>query len=582
MRDFTRTTYYHSLQPVLLVLAGVYSVLAVLHYFVLPPPAKGIMITVAASSAIVLILAYLAMKQFKTALASYTGAIAAFIIVGIPVFNTLAHIYLQPDAKQTTNLIIIILAAGILVLELRWFLFSTITALIGWALILAPQLGSDDLIHYSVALAMTFTGSLVVNINRKQILNNLVEVRKLQTKQNKELLETQGELKKTITDLTEAKEAAEAAAIAKEQFLSNMSHELRTPLNAVIGLAELLQLNDPREDQVDDLNTLQYSADNLLQLINDILDFSKINSGNMELEQAPFDPAELLGQLERIYRFQASDKNLQFSVIRQGDIPDLIVGDSLRLRQILHNLLSNALKFTAQGSIKLMVTGTRMPNNLVSLDFAIQDTGIGIPENKLQDIFEPFKQADGATTRKYGGTGLGLAITSELIKLHQTELHVQSTPGQGTIFSFSVQYPLANSETQNTSPLADELNLHGKHILAVDDNAINLGMITKLLSNMGATVDQALDGMQALEMIQDKKYHLVMMDVQMPGMDGLETTRRIRELDNPKLSNIQIIALTAASGNDLVPNIHAAGMNDYVFKPFKQEELVEKLRKALA
>lgn len=540
------------------------------------------MIAFAASSVVILLLTYLALSNLRSLLSPHAVTISALIIVGIPVINTLAHIYLMPDAKQTTNLIIIILAAGILVLGTRWFLASTLSAIIGWALILAPQLSQDDLIHYSVALAMTFTGSLVVNMNRKRILTNLVEVRKLQAKQNKELLETQGELKQTIVELTEAKEAAEAAAIAKEQFLSNMSHELRTPLNAVIGLAQLLQLNDPREDQVEDLNTLQYSADNLLQLINDILDFSKMNAGKLELDDTPFDPLELVGQLERTYRFQAEGKGLQFKVTRQGVFPDKVLGDPLRLRQILHNLLSNALKFTEKGNINLIITCKASNTDITQIQFVVEDSGIGIAAGKLESIFEPFKQADGATTRKYGGTGLGLAITSKLIELHESVLKVTSEPGVGSTFAFKIDFLNAPLNDEHTTPEGRLLDLSGKNILAVDDNTINLNMITKLLQGMGASVDQAFNGAQAVEMVQTGQYDLVMMDIQMPEMDGLEATQRIRQLADPVLKNLKIVALTAASGADLVPNIRAAGMDDYVFKPFHQDQLVEKLRKLLS
>lgn len=586
MRTFIETTFYNSLKPVFLALGIMYAILVVAHFFVLPIDIRPIMSTLAAISSVVLFGTYYSLKHYRPKLKQYTVAIAALGIIGVPIINTLVHIYMQPDPKQTTNLIIIIMASGILILSTRLYFLLTLSGIVGWVLILCHQMSTDDIIHYGVALSISFSVSAVVHFNRRRIIFSLTRNRQLQIGRKKDLQAAKYELEEKVQELKVAKEEAEAAAVVKEQFLSNVSHELRTPLNAVIGLAELLEMNDPKPDQVDDLQTLRYSGENLLQLINDVLDFSKINIGAMELEHISFDLKDLVKQLDRSHRFKATEKGVLFSVNIQGELKCSVIGDPLRLKQILNNLLSNAIKFTSEGEVNLNVTIKEKDDESVDLLFEVKDSGIGIDKEQIKTIFDPFKQADSATTRKYGGTGLGLAITHKLVNAFGAELKVESVLGIGSTFSFCVNMQQCN-EAETEMMLAEvkkiqmgqqPMNMEGLKVLMVDDNSVNLAVLGKILSRWNISTRSAVNGKEALDMVQEEDFDLVLMDIQMPIMDGLTATSLIRDLPDSKYLDLPIVALTASTLPEVVSRLYDVGMNGYVFKPFKQEELYTKIQ----
>lgn len=378
-----------------------------------------------------------------------------------------------------------------------------------------------------------------------------------------------------------AKQRAEDATHAKSQFLSMMSHEIRTPMNAIIGLTNLLMDEPVTPEQKEHIRLIKFSGENLLGIINDILDFSKIEAGKVSLEQIDFNLFELVHNLKRIFAQRVSEKNIHFHLHYTADVPHIIKGDQVRLNQILTNLLSNAIKFTHQGYVELTVQSVGVFENQHLIQFNIKDTGIGIDPEKLNSIFDSFSQANSDTARIYGGTGLGLTITRHLVELMDSSIHVESQPGYGSRFYFILPMmmgALADKEEKifiQNEPSANK----GIHVLLVDDNVINQVVAENFLRKWGMTVDVANDGVEALELIQNKSYSVVLMDLQMPKMDGYEATRRIRglkEIDSYFIT-VPIIALTASAMVDVKDKVIEIGMNDFITKPFVPEELHAKI-----
>ncbi|AHM61992.1 multi-sensor hybrid histidine kinase [Flammeovirgaceae bacterium 311] len=405
---------------------------------------------------------------------------------------------------------------------------------------------------------------------------------------------TAGEVEKYVsilTDLSErkafeqelrtAKETAEHSAEIKEYFLSTVSHELRTPLNAVIGLAYHLLQNNPRPDQEDDLSILKFSAENLLSLINDILDLSKIEAGKVHLEHIQFNLRDILNSLKHTFQTQTENRGLDFKLYLHDDVPHELEGDPVRLIQIITNLLSNAIKFTHQGMVKVEIRTKSAKNDQYLLQFEISDSGIGIPKDKLHTIFNKFEQASNTTNFTYGGTGLGLAITKQLVEIQGGTIWVKSTPGKGSCFGFSLPY--RKSSKTDLQPLAYTYGVEVKkdlsrmYLLMAEDNQINQAVAGKFLQSWGICYDVAENGAEAVKMAGNRKYDLVLMDLQMPEMDGFEATRQIRLLPDVSYSQIPIIAITAAGIAGIEEKIKNAGMTDMVLKPFKPETLLYKL-----
>ncbi|SHN13376.1 PAS domain S-box-containing protein [Cyclobacterium lianum] len=391
-------------------------------------------------------------------------------------------------------------------------------------------------------------------------------------------------LKETQKELFKAKEKAESALNAKSQFLSVMSHEIRTPMNAVIGLSHLLLEDNPREDQLENLRTLQFSAENLLGLINDILDFNKIDSGKLILEKVPFEPKNLINRIIHSYAYQIRDKALEIIYEPDFDMPDLLIGDPVRIAQILNNLVSNAIKFTDKGYIKVSLDLVKQKDNWVTVRFTVKDTGIGIAASKVNSIFDAFTQASSDTTRKYGGTGLGLAIVKKLTRLFGTEIHLKSKLGEGSTFWFEVDF----EKQDEIPPLSskDEVEWNGKleekKILVAEDNQVNQVLLKKYLSKWGVgEIVFAANGKIALDHFIKNDFDLVLLDLQMPEMDGFEVARIIRKLDLLSKRNVPIIALTASSLLEVKEQLEASGMDDYISKPFTPENLYGKIIKYL-
>lgn len=374
-----------------------------------------------------------------------------------------------------------------------------------------------------------------------------------------------------------AKEQAIQLSQAKEMFLSVMSHEIRTPLNAVIGMTYILLDNDPKPSQIEDLNILKFSSENLLNLINDILDFTKIESGNLQLESIPFNLGNLTHDIVTSLQVSAHKNGNRLNLIFEKDIPSEIVGDKIRLYQIIVNLLGNAIKFTDNGYIDLIVKLESETEDQVVIHFEIKDTGIGIPKDRQTHIFETFAQAKADISRKYGGTGLGLAITKKLLQLLHSEIIVESEEGKGSTFSFSIAYnKLANSKSLHVK-YNQNLEFTGKYILLVDDNEINALIAKRIFTKWGLIMDFASDGFQAINKITANKYDLVFMDIKMPGIDGFETASIIRDIPGDYYKNLPIIALTASTLSNENARFKESGINAHLLKPFNPDEVKKTL-----
>lgn len=377
--------------------------------------------------------------------------------------------------------------------------------------------------------------------------------------------------------LRKAKDTAEAASRAKEDFLSTMSHEIRTPLNAVIGLSNLLLANDPREDQKSNLDSLNFAANNLLQLINDILDFSKLEAGKMNVSEKKFDLSGLMLNLKNAYDHLASEKGIELVLFMGESVPKRICGDQLKLSQILHNLVGNAIKFTKKGSVSISVDLVREENEDILLKFSVQDTGKGIPSNKLEYIFEKFAQQKNTAEADSGGTGLGLSITKSLLEIMGGSIHVQSSHGKGSLFSFYLPLKKASfcaSGIKQLKENEEKIDLGHKQILLAEDVEINRVIINQYLNRWwNVTPDEAKNGEEALKMAKDKQYDLILMDLRMPKMDGYEASEHIRKLSGYQTT--PILAFTAEHKNKIKSSQLFTGA---LSKPFDPAELKREIQ----
>ncbi len=382
------------------------------------------------------------------------------------------------------------------------------------------------------------------------------------------------------TELEEAREKAEEAQKAEKQFLANMSHEIRTPLNAIIGMAHLLYDTEPTTEQKEYLSVLKNSAEILRGLISDVLDLSKIRSGNFEVQNNEFDLPGLVSAMVKTFQMCHEDKELKVELKLDPALQNMVIGDDLMLNQILINLIGNAEKFTRKGNITVSIRLKSRKNDRINVEFKIADTGIGIPKEKHDLVFQSFRQVDGDIKRKFGGTGLGLAITKQLVEMQGGSIRLKSALGKGTTFIFNVFYQETNKKiTTDEPPISenDRLGVAGYRVLVVEDNHMNQKYISTLLTKWQVDYQMAHNGLEGVELANHEPFDLILMDIQMPVMDGYEATNAIRAMVNLN-KDTPIIALTASAMVSQKDKALLAGMNDYLSKPFKPSQLFEKLK----
>lgn len=378
--------------------------------------------------------------------------------------------------------------------------------------------------------------------------------------------------------LKRARKHAEAASEAKASFLSMMSHEIRTPLNGIIGTTHLLLSKSPSDVQLPHLKVLEQSSNNLMSIVNDILDFGKIEEGKIQMDRSAFDLKELTSSIFNNYKTQGDEKGISVSYSYDESLSEFYIGDSVRISQILHNLLSNAVKFTHEGQVLIRLEKSNSHDNFDEIQFSVRDSGVGIPKEKQKDIFEVFIQADETTTRKFGGSGLGLAITKNLIELMNSEIQVESHEGFGSLFKFKLIMPRATKESViSNSQVNENFEQLKASILLVEDNLFNRAIAKDFLESWGCNVQEAGDGKEALNLLNKDAFDLVLLDLQMPVMDGYETINAIRSHPIKKIADLPVIALTAAAMGDIEDKVYQSGMDDFITKPFHPVDFYQKL-----
>jgi signal transduction histidine kinase/CheY-like chemotaxis protein len=368
------------------------------------------------------------------------------------------------------------------------------------------------------------------------------------------------------------KQKAIDASDAKSEFLSTMSHEIRTPLNAVIGLSHILGDNEPREDQIQNIEALNYSGKILLNLLNNVLDISKIQSSKIELDNIPVDLSEAVKQIKKVHESTCLQKGIIMNLEINDDIPFVWL-DIVRFNQVINNLVTNAIKFTNKGSVTLRIKKINQTEEYLDLLTEIIDTGIGIPESKHKSIWKAFTQASNTTNRLYGGTGLGLPIVKSIVEQMGSKVKIESKIGKGSRFFFQLNLKLASEEDLNKTKSKKAHNFRGKKVLLVEDNAINVMVAKQILEKVNLKVEVANNGLSAVNMVKETHFDIILMDIQMPIMDGYTASKEIRKFNK----YIPIIALSASVFMEVKDSLEKSGMNGFIFKPFDPEDLLNKI-----
>lgn len=440
-----------------------------------------------------------------------------------------------------------------------------------------------SLVRWSVLTGSFVTTWLIFNTFsqfKEDAENQTLELLQKEQELNQELSLKQEKLENYVEQLEVATEELAKSTKAKSEFLATMSHEIRTPMNAILGMTHLLKQDSPRKDQLEPINILDFSGKTLLSLIDDVLDFSKIEAGRIEFESIEFELGKLVSVILESFRATAKNKGITIKSSIGEEVPNMLIGDPARLTQILNNLFSNALKFTEEGKVELDISVVEDLGDSIRIQISLSDTGIGIEPERVETIFDSFTQASQNTKRLFGGTGLGLTISKQLTELQGGTISVESEEGKGSTFYVELTFEKGDSKAEAKNVLAEEnsgKSLSGLKVLLAEDNLVNQKVMLRFLERWNVDMKVVDNGLEAVEAIRESNFDVVLMDLQMPKMDGYEASEQIRKLEDPYKRKTPIIALTAAALKEVREKVYASGMNDFVTKPFNPADLEQKL-----